>query len=450
MKKSILAIFLMFLITVTLFSVPASAYQISGFEITAEGAMLVSLDETGDVLYSKNADKKLYPASLTKIMTALLVIENSSDLDGEIITVNESSVRALDGTGAAVAGLKDGEQLTARQAIYMLLVSSYNDCAMAVAEHYGGTVSGFVGMMNKRAKELGMTGTHFANPHGLHDSEHYTTVNDMYRLVKHALSFEDFKEAVCTTRYKMPATNKNPARTLVTTIYLQDRHNSVSPNYFYKYAGGVKTGFTDEAGRCLITTASKGGYNYLCILMNCPAYDSAGNLIRVEFGEAQALFEWAFNNFEFKTVVDSGTPVAEAKVELCWEHDYVPLLIEGGLSAILPKDADSSTVQIRTKPTSESFDAPIKKGDIMGTADIYYAEEKLGEVNLIAGDSRSANFVLRVARFFKTALTSTAFKIALVVVVLAIVVFIVAVILMNRNRKKRRRSRKYKGYSKYN
>lgn len=449
MKKTFLSIFLSVVLLASLFSVNVGAYQISGFEIKAEGVLLSSLD-TGEVIFSRNADKRFYPASLTKIMTALLVMENAKDLESEIITISKSAIDSLLGTGASMGNLKEGEEITALQALYFLMLPSANDCANAVAEHYGGSIAGFVGMMNKRAEELGMTGTHFANPHGLHDDEHYTTVNDMRILTEQALKKNVFKEVVSTKRYNMPATNKSGERTLVTTIFLQDRYNGASPNHFYKYASGVKTGFTDEAGRCLISTAKKNGQTYLCVLMNCPAKDAAGKNIRIEFDETKKLYEWAFNNFEYKIVVDAETPVAEAKVDLCWDHDYVTMVVEGGLSAILPKEADSSTVQIKPKSEGKVYDAPIKKGQLLDTADVIYAGETLGTVNLIAGDARNANFVLRIARAFKRALTSTAFKIVLIVVVVAIVLFVLSVVMMNRNRKKRRRSRKYKGYSKYN
>ncbi len=444
MKKTVLAIFLIITLAVSVFSVGAGAYQISGFDVTAEGVLLVSLD-TDDVLFARNTEKKLYPASLTKIMTALLVLEKTTDLDGEMITVSENAVKSILGTGASSGGLKAGEQITARQAVYYLMLPSANDCAVAVAEHYGGSVSGFVNLMNARAEELGMENSHFANPHGLHDDEHYTTVKDMYLLTKHALSIEVFKEVIGQKRYQMPATNKSPAKTLVTTVFMQDLYNGVSPNLYYRYAKGVKTGFTDAAGRCLISTATKNGHSYLCVLMKCPQ-DGSRNYN--EFKETKALYEWAFNNFEYKTVVEADTPVAEAKVALCWDHDYVTMLIEGGLSAILPKGADSSTVQIKPNPDKEVFDAPIKKGQRLGTADVVYAGETLGTVNLIAGDSRDANWVLLVARTVKNAFTSTAFKIVLLIFVLALGGFILAVVLMNRGRKKRRR-RKRGGHARY-
>ncbi len=446
MGKRILATFLCIILSFTVFCVPASAYKLSGFEVNAEGVLLASLD-TGDVLYTKNIDTRLYPASLTKIMTALIVLENTPNLDSEIITVSYEAIHMLDGTGSSVGGLKEGEQLTARQALYYLLMASANECANAVGEHYGGSVAGFVGKMNLKAQELSMNSTHYVNPHGLHDVEHYTTVSDMYILMKQVMQYDAFREITATTRYQMPATNKQSARTLVTTNFLQDKNNAVSSRLYYPYTKGIKTGYTDEAGRCLISSASKDGYNYLIILMKSPVYSASGAKAWYHFEDSKLLYEWAFNNFEYKTVVEESAPVAEARVELCWDRDHVPLMLEGGLSAILPKDADTSTVQIKPEIYKESFDAPIEKGEVLGTAEILYAGESLGTINLVAGDTLKANTFLKIARYLKDALTSTVFKIIIAAVALAIIVFIIMIIVMNRGRRRRRKV-KYRPYKK--
>lgn len=449
MKKSILALFLIFALLTTLLCPAVSAYQLAGFEVRAQSVILASLD-TGDILYSKQADKRVYPAAITKIMVVLLMLERTKNLDTEMITITQSAIDSLEGTDSAI-NLKADEQLSARQAIYYLMMASSNECANAVALHYGnGSISSFIDMMNARAEELGMNGTHYANAHGLHDDEHYTTAADVYTLMGEALGHELFRQAIGATRYSLAATNKQPARTLVTTDYLHDMNNALGYDYFYRYATGGKTGFTDEAGRCLVTTASKNGYNYICVLMNSPVTDASGQNVRYEFADSKALYNWAFDNFEYKTLVDTATPVAEAQVELCWDRDHVSLVLEGGLSAILPKDADSSTVQIKPHLEKETFKAPIKKGEVLGTADIVYAGEVLGTVNLLASDTLDVNYVLVVIDWLKTALKSTAFKIILIAAVLAVIIFTAAVIVMNRNRKKRRHSRRgYKGYSKH-
>ena len=231
----------------------AAAYEPDTFTVRAEGCVLASLN-TGELLYQKSENKRLYPASLTKIMTATVVLDTANDLN-EVVTAGESAIAILQGTDSSTMGLQAGEQLSVLNLLYTLLVHSANDAANILAERFGnGSIAEFVEKMNQKAAELGMQNTHYVNAHGLHDENHYTTPYDMYLLTRYALKNETFKKIVETVRYTLPATNKHGQRILATTNFLQDA-NSVTPEYFYKYAGGVKTGYTDEAGRCLVSTA---------------------------------------------------------------------------------------------------------------------------------------------------------------------------------------------------
>lgn len=441
------------LLTVTLTVIPSvSAYTPTAFEIDAEGALLVNID-TEDILFSKNADKKLYPASLTKLMTALLLYENTEDLDSEVITVSEEAIKSLAGTDSSTGGLKIGEKLTARQMLYVLLLSSANDGANAIAEHVAGNVESFCDKMNEKAAALGMTGTHYANAHGLHDLNHYTTVNDMYKLTKAFLAVDVLKEICYTTRYTLAATNLSKTRTYITTNLLllnngekctADKYKGEA--YYYKYANGVKTGYTDAAGRCLITTASKSGYNYMCILMKCPVYDSAGKKIRVEFGDTKALYEWAFGDFTYKTVIGTDEIIGEAPVNLAWDTDYVSVIPTSELSAIVPKVADSSTVTTRIKWYKESFDAPISKGEILGECELLYAGEVLGTVTLQASQNVERSTFMYIGSTAKKVASavfgSPVFYVFLILLILAVAAFIISIIILNSSKHKRKRKKR--------
>jgi len=379
LKKIFSVIFIIFLtISVIVIPLNASAYEVSGFDITAKAGMLVSLD-TGEVLYSNNVDKKMYPASLTKIMTVTLMLESENyNPDGKVAMTKEVQ-KLISGTGSSVSTLKVDEEITQLDLVYTVLMSSFGDCAYLAAIYYGGSVEAFVDMMNNKAAELGLSGTHYANPVGLHDENNYTTVRDVYTLTKYALKNETFKKVCESPRYTIEATNMSPARTISTTNLMQD----TTTNYYYQYAHGVKTGFTDEAGRCLVSTASYGNYNYMCILMNCPY--NLGR--RVEFIESANLYRWAFNNFSFKEVAGSTDPVCEMPVELSLDTDFVSLYFEKPFITVLPNGADDSTIVVKTKLNKESVEAPVKKGQVLGTADIVYAEKVIGTVNLVAGNS---------------------------------------------------------------
>ncbi len=434
MKKTFLCLICTFLIIFSL-ATPAFAYNPSAFQITAESAIMASLD-TGDIVYQKDAHTKRYPASLTKIMTALIMLEMTKDLDNEIITVSDYAVKSLLGTDSSVGGLKIGEQITAKQMLYYLLMVSANDGAMAIAEHYGKTIDGFITMMNQKAQELGMENTHYMNPHGLHHEEHYTTAYDMVLLTKAALKYNVFKEVVSATRYNMPATNMSDKKLLVTTNMLQDP----STVYFYKYASGVKTGYTDEAGRCLVSTAEKNGYSYIVVLMKCPVIDN-GRRVRYEFNDSEQLYEWMFNDFEYKAVFETSSIIGEAPVGLSFESDHVALVPKTGLSAILPKAADLSTVKTEITLINEEINAPVKKGDLLGYADVSYAGEKLGTLELIASDNVEGSVILLIWHYILIGLKSDIFMYICIALGSIAAIFVIYVIIINSKRKKRRRRR---------
>lgn len=438
-KKIFSIIFSIFLAVSVIFApISVSAYEITGFDITAKAGMLVSMD-TGEILYSNNIDNKVFPASITKIMTVTLMLESEKyDPAGKVAMTKEVEDLIL-GTGSAVSNFQIGEEITQLDLVYTVLMSSFGDCAYLAAIYYGGSVDEFVNMMNNKAEELGLTGTHYGNPVGLHDEQTYTTVRDIYTLTTYALKNETFKTVCETPRYTIEATNKSAKRTLSTTNFLQDPNT----NYYYQYAKGVKTGYTDEAGRCLVSTASYNGYNYMCILMNCPPNADK----RYEFLESANLYRWAFNNFSFKQVANSTEPVCEIPVELSLDTDFVSLYFEKPFVTVLPNGADDSTIVVKTKLSSDKVEAPVKKGDVLGTADIVYAEQVIGTVNLVAGDNVKASKLLIGIKYVKGFFSSVYMKIVYALIVLAIIIFILMIIKLNIARLRKRKV-KYIPYGK--
>lgn len=432
MPKKIFSLFFSCFLIISLFlnTSTVSAYEVTSFDISAKAGMLVSLD-TDEILYENNIDEKLYPASITKIMTATLMLENEKfDPNGKIAMTEEALDLVL-GTGSSVSYLKEGEEFTQLDLVYLVLMSSFGDCTYLAAEFYGGSVENFVAMMNSKAAELGLTSTHYENPVGLHHETQYTTVRDIYTLAKYALKNETFKTVCETARYQMPATNMSKERTLVTTNFLQDKNT----NYFYQYAHGVKTGYTDEAGRCLVSTANYNGYNYMCILMGCPPNKDR----RYEFLESANLYRWAFKNFSFKEVANSKEPVCEMPVELSFETDFVPLYFKKPFVTILPNEADESTIIVKPKFKNEFTDAPIKKGQVLGTADIIYAERVIGTAELVAGNDVKASGILIFARAVKNIFTSVYMKVFIAVLIIGVLIFIGLCIKLNMSKIKKRK-----------
>ncbi len=439
LKKLFSIIFTFILVfSVVLTPLTASAYEITGFDITARAGMLVSMD-TGEILYSNNIDQKMYPASLTKIMTVTLMLESEKyDPAGKVAMTKEVQ-QLISGTGSAVSNFQIGEEITQLDLVYTVLMSSFGDCAYLAAIYYGGSVDGFVAMMNEKANELGLTGTHYSNPVGLHEAENYTTARDVYTIMSYALKNETFKTVCGTSRYTIEATNMSGKRILSTTNFLLDN----TTNYYYQYAKGGKTGYTDEAGRCLVSFASYNGYNYMCVLMNCPPNADK----RYEFIESAELYRWAFNNFSFKEVANSTDPVCEMPVELSLDTDFVSLYFEKPFVTVLPNEADDSTIVVKPHLKSESADAPVKKGEVLGTADIIYAEQVIGTVNLVAGDSVKESKLLIALKYVKSFFGSIYMKVVYVLIALAVVIFILMVIRLNIARIRKRRV-KYIPYGK--
>lgn len=436
-----------------------------GAELNSKAAVLVNLD-TDETVFSYNADEAMEPASVTKIIVALLLLENVENLN-TLITVPAYAIDLLGGTNSSLAGVLRGETLTAEQLLYCLMVPSGNDAAMVIADYLGGGVQGeaipkFVEMMNQRAEELGCTNTHFVNPHGLHDPQHYTTANDMAKIVKYILSSEyadTFMKVCKTTRYTLPANEvRQSATTFSTTNYMQDSVSGGS--YYYKYVEGIKTGSTGEAGYCLVTTAYNASKKarYLCVSFGAPLTDADGN--RAKNGamlDAKELYSWAFSTLSYKTLVTSSAAIKEIGLNFAWNQDSILLVPEEDFATMVPTEIDAASVLITPNDdVPESVDAPVKKGDVLGTATVSYGygDERivLGTVNLVADESVESSQLLVTLERVKAVLQSKWIKIGLTVLAVLVVLYIIVSIVYNIKKKKLQRknggsgSKNYKNY----
>ena len=421
-----------------LFIIPAGAYVPSDFELRSEAALLYSRD-TDITLYTKNADKRMYPASLTKLMTAALVVENIPDIDTDTITVSQQNIKDI-GTDSSTGGFKADETVTMRQMLQVFLMASANEGALALAEKISGSVDAFVGLMNQKAAALGMNSTHYVNPHGLHDDNHYTTANDLLKLTNYVLSLPHIYDICSTVHYRMAATNKNPERPVTTTNLMM----LSTTNVYYKEARGLKTGFTSKAGHCLITTASRGGFSYIAIVMGAPPQNAQGKAQRVEFGDCKNLFEWAFNDFVYKTLLLEDEPLDTVKVNLCWENDTVNAVPVKSFAGLFPKSGDASVITKSIKLDAREVDAPVKKGDRLGTVYLSFAGDEIGTVELVAAESRERNQMLAIVKFAGSVLSSPILLTAAGIVAVLILTLVIWIVLLNRKRTSRRSKPKYK------
>ena len=250
------------------------------------------------------------------------------------------------------ANLHEGEKYTLRDLLYYLLLPSENDAANAIAAHVGGSKDAFVELMNKRAAEIGMKDTHFANPHGLHDENHYTTAYDMYLLAKEALKNELFAQITSTPRIVLNN------RELLTTNHLISRFKD--PNYYYSYASGIKTGFTTPAGYCLVSTAEKNGIRYICVVMRSKLDQTTGKI--GSFVDTKALYEWAFGNFQKKDAcLGRGLPAKEVEVRLAQSKDFLVLTPDKDLTALVPFRAENRRILLISMMSLPISLLPVKK-----------------------------------------------------------------------------------------
>ena len=343
------------------------------------GAALLVETNTGRILYEKNAYKRMYPASTTKILTAILVLENCNLND--IATVSINALESIP-TGYVTAPLQPGEEMSIKDLLYALMVKSANDAAVVLAEHVSGSIEQFSNLMNNKAKELGCKDTHFVNPNGIHDNEHYTTAYDLYLMANYGMKNETFRKLVSTTSYTLPATNQYPNedRTFPTTNeILKVNNNNRADNYYYKYAIGIKTGYTKQARNCLVSAAVRDELSFISVILDGGTTDEG---LSERYLDTIELFDYAYDNFTLTKIKDANNVVKTIEIEnASKETKNLDLLIKDSITVINNKETDTNNILPEINLNSE-LKAPISKGDTVGTIkyivdDIEYTSDLL-------------------------------------------------------------------------
>ena len=403
-------------------------------ETYSDSILMVNLD-TGMEVYAKDPDSKRYPAGLTKVMTYIIAAEYFDDFN-ERIEIKESVIDAVIADGMMCTGLDwhVGETLSVQDILYAMMLPVGHDAAMMLADYIGeGDISAFVDMMNKKAEELGCTGTHFTNPTGVHQKNHYSTARDLYIMTKYAIGLPMFSKICSTSTYYMEGDDYP----LVTTNYLIDVARG--GEYFYTYATGVKNSTTNEAGRCLISTArlDDEGYSYVCICLHAPYDESEEIYEQYCMIEAANLFRWAFLNLTFVTPVTKDTPICEQKVDHAWDTQSILLAPDADLNIVLPYDYEDTDITI-VPDNTDSVSAPINKGDFVTTATVYYKDQPFTTINLVAQQTVGVSPILYTTDAVRAVLTSPWFLGAVAVIV---VLFIIYVTVSSSHAKKKKRKK---------
>jgi len=363
---------------------PAVASAEFGGTVKSDHVLLMDAD-SGLILYEKDAYSKAYPASTTKIMTCILVLENCENLRDK---VSIGKIVSNYGEGNSLMGLTVGDEVRVKDLLYGLMLPSGNDAAAVLAEHFGGDFAGFAAMMNEKAGELGMENTHYVNPHGLHSEEHYTTAYDMAILTRYAMQNGDFRAIVSTPSYTCPATKKMDERTLYNTNrFLNPKEKN--KKYNWSAVTGVKTGFTNAAGGCLVASASQDGKNLICIILGDRSDGQEGR-----WSEARALLEYGFEALTTARISELNIPAQTVRVPNAAADD------EGSGVLALTLGTESSTVactkdmlsaiaagEARVEVNIKLDDviaAPIAANQKLGTATISCGGNTLGTVDVFA------------------------------------------------------------------
>lgn len=330
-------------------------------DITAPNMMLIETD-TNKILYEKNVDEKIYPASITKLMTAILVVEHC-EFD-EIATVSENAVISVP-SGYVNANLQVGEELTIEDLLYAMLIPSANDAANVLAEHVGGSIESFSSMMNTKSKELGCTGSNFTNPSGLHEKEHYTTARDISLIAKEAISNDTIKKIVGTTNYTLPKTNKytKSNRMFTTTNYMKRKELS---KYYCDYCIGGKTGYTGDAKNCVVEFSQKDGINLIAIVMGEDA-----SIKGKKFLDAKKMMDYVYKNYENKNIAKANDVYETIKISNATkETKDLEVVYKDDIHILESKEIELNTLEKQVDYHNPK--APIQKGEVIGTIKYSY------------------------------------------------------------------------------
>lgn len=409
--------------------------------LAAETAVLIDA-ASGEILYDKDADKKMYPASITKLMTILLALENGKLTDE--ITFSHDAVYNIE-PGSAHIAILEGETLTLEQVLRAIILRSANEASNGVAEYVDGSVEAFAKRMTERAKELGCTNTNFVNANGLFDENHYTTAHDMALIARELLKHEEYRSMMSETDYEIPPTNLQTE-----TRYLHGQHQMLNPNsiYYYKDAIGGKTGYTVEAGNTLVTYAERNGLTLIAVVMKCNGAE--------HYTDTATLFDYGFANYASVKVAavsdyTSTVPVTETYNKKAVDLGKVTIAPSEDVYYTLPKGTDASAVTIKTD-IPEGVEGAVKKGQTLGTLQLSY-DGKTQTVDLIAQNAVDALTDTQKAELDKSSLSGIVKRVAIgagIAVIVLLLIFCITRFIGYRSYQRRKQLRRQRPHRRRN
>ena len=424
--KKFLSFLLVFLFSITTFSGPISVFADSK-DVSISSPNSVVLDyETGKVLYEKNGNKKIYPASTTKIWTAYLVVKNVENLNEPIEVDKDLSI------GGSSMYLKKGEVFTVKELLQGLLIHSSNDAAVILSEYVSESENAFVDLMNKEANAIGAKNTHFNNSHGLPDKEHYTTAYDMALMAREAMSNDIIREIVNTKSITFEIANTPTSKRFISRTFFNTNkfltstekinYKGKSIDIKYDIVDGIKTGYTDDAGRCLLSSAVKNGMRVISAVFK----DTGTNV----YLDSRTLLDYAFDNYYNQTIINKDDYANSKRVLFTKEKEllYAP---EFNYKIVFEKGSKAS--ENYTAKVNLDYNLPVKKGDKVGTLDVYNGKTLEKTINLISKNDLNSIFT------FLSNNTNVKYSTRLFLAIITLfIIFIITKIINKRKTKKRR------------
>lgn len=442
--KKLISVLLSLLLMTMPFGASAEPEDNSSSEITMEDSSLTPPDishseaallmdmNTGRLILGKNTQKRMYPASTTKMMTGILALENGNLNDK--VTATYDAIKDIT-LGDSHMGILIGEEFTLDQLLSGMLVYSANDAANVIAIHLAGSIDAFAEMMNQKAQELGMTNTHFVNACGIHNDEHYTTAEDLAKLAQYCMQNEKFREIVKMPIYSMPATNKYAQERNLqnTNLFLSSLRSTY---HYYEPCTGIKTGHTDKAGYCLVSSAEYKDISLLAVVLNAKNTDTQSGAY--SYVDTKKMFEFGFNNYSSKKLASPGDVVHDSKVYEAKNGTRVALTVPDDIYVLLSSGADlDKDINASVELNSDSLTAPIEQGAVLGKVTYSANGVQLASSDLIAANSVKQDKILHVIHFFVKIITSPFFFVPAILI-------IILLIISDRQKKKRAKKRRMK------
>lgn len=420
--KKFLSFLIVLIISITTFSGPISVFADSkDVSISSPNSVVIDY-ETGTVLYEKNGNKKIYPASTTKIWTAYLVIKNVKNLDD---TIEVKSDNLPDGSSMY---LEKGEIFTVKELLQGLLIHSANDAAFLLAEYVSGSEQAFADLMNEEAKAIGAENTHFNNPHGLPDKQHYSTAYDMALMAREAMSSDLIREIVSTKSITFEMCDTPTSRRFVTRTFTNTNkfltstekieYKGQSIDIKYDIVDGIKTGYTDDAGRCLLSSAVKNGMRVITAVFK----DTGTNV----YLDSRTLIDYAFNNYYTQTIINKTDYTQSKRVLFTKEKE---LLYEPEFNYKIVLEKGNKVSENYTTKINLDYNLPVKKGDSVGTLNVYNGKTLEKTIKLVAKNDLNSVFGFITENYLMR------FTLALITL---FIIFIISRIIKKRRIKKRR------------